>query len=164
MKALPALALLASMAALASCTAREPATPAPATPTPPPSATAAQSLTAAPAGQGRTRIDSQGAVVVEVTPLDITDENELRFQVQMDTHSVDLSMDLSALADLETDLGAHVPAVSWDGPAGGHHVSGTLVFPAQVDGQSILAGARQLILVLRSIDSIERRLVWELGP
>lgn len=158
MKARPALALLASMTALASCTAQEPAMAGPVTPTPPPSATPTQER------QDQTQIDSQGAVVVEVTPLDLDDEDELRFQVQMDTHSVDLSMDLSALAELQTDLGAHVPAVSWDGPAGGHHVSGTLVFPAQVNGWSILAGARQLILVLRGIDSIERRFVWELEP
>lgn len=164
MKAQPALALLAAVAALASCTAQEAATPGPATPTLPPSATAVQSVTAAPVGQGQARIDSQGAVVVEVTPIDLDAGNELRFQVQLNTHSVDLSMDLSALAELETDLGGRVPAVSWDGPAGGHHVSGTLVFPAQVDGQWILAGARQLTLVLRSIDSIERRFVWELEP
>lgn len=157
MKARPALALLAAVTALASCTAQGPATPGPATPTRPPSATPAQER------QDQTQIDSQGAVVVEVTPLDIAAENELRFQVRMDTHSVDLSMDLSAMATLETDLGAHLQAVQWDGPAGGHHVFGTLVFPAQLNGQSILAGARQLILVLGGIDSIERRFVWELG-
>ena len=164
MKARPALALLAAVAALASCTAEGPATPGPATPTPPPSATAAQSVTTAQEGQDQTRIDSQGAVVVEVTPIDLDAGNELRFQVQMNTHSVDLSMDLSVLAELETNLGVRVSAISWDGPAGGHHVSGTLVFPAQVNGQSTLAGARQLTLVLRSIDSIERRFVWELEP
>ncbi len=158
MKARPALALLAAAAALASCTAQRPAAPGPATPTPPPSATAAEER------QVQTRIDSQGAVVVEVTPLDFGDEDELRFQVLMNTHSVDLSMDISALSSLETELGVRVPAVSWDGPAGGHHISGILVFPAQVDGQSILAGARQLILVLRNIDAIDRTFVWELEP
>ncbi|MGH2607263.1 MAG: hypothetical protein ACRDG5_11795 [Anaerolineales bacterium] len=157
MRTWTSLTLFAALAALASCTAKGPATPEPATPTPPPSATPAQQR------EDLTRTDSQGSVIVEITPIDLAAENELRFLVQMDTHSVDLSMDLSALAELETDLGAHLQAVSWDAPAGGHHVSGTLAFPAQLNGQSILAGARQLVLVLRGIDSTERRFVWELN-
>jgi len=62
--------------------------------------------TAQTAVEGITRTDQQGAVVVEVTPLDLDQPGQtLDFQVSMNTHSVDLSMDLGALATLATDTG-----------------------------------------------------------
>lgn len=46
-----------------------------------------------------TMTDEQGAVRVSVTPLNLdeTDKENLAFEVAMDTHSVDLSMDLATL-------------------------------------------------------------------
>jgi hypothetical protein len=151
-----ALALVSSVLAACASTPPMPLSAEP-TRTPPPSATPAQA-------EDMTRVDSQGAVVVAVTPIDLADEINLRFEVQMDTHSVDLSMDLAPRAELLTNLGASIPAVSWDGQLGGHHVSGTLTFPAQQAGDLILAGARQIVLVLQGIDVSERRFVWELTP
>ena len=158
MKQRAALALAVVSSVFAAC-ASTPAVPASVQPTktPPPSATPAEA-------EDMTRVDSQGAVVVAVTPIDLADETRLRFEVQMDTHSVDLSMDLALRAELRTNLGASVPAVSWDGQLGGHHVSGTLIFPAQQAGGLVLAGASQIVLVLQGIDSAERRFVWELTP
>lgn len=51
-----------------------------------------------------TRTDEQGAVVIEVTPLNLDSATDtLEFDVSMNTHSVDLSMDLAQLATLTTD-------------------------------------------------------------
>jgi len=48
-----------------------------------------------------TRLDEQGAVVFEVTPLNLgTPAETLEFDVAMNTHSVDLSMDLAGLSTL----------------------------------------------------------------
>lgn len=67
------------------------------------------------------RLDEQGAVSVMITPLNQNNAYEtIDFQVAMNTHSVDLSMDLAALATLSTDTGYTVQAVLWEAPAGGH--------------------------------------------
>lgn len=109
------------------------------------------------------REDNQGAVTVEVIPLNLdTPGDTLDFEVAMNTHSVDLSMDLAALATLEADTGLSVVPATWDGPRGGHHVSGTLSFPASVDGEPLLEGARKLTLTIRDVDAPERVFVWEL--
>src|SRR5574339_145570 len=91
------------------------------------------------------RLDEQGAVVFEVTPLNLgTPAATLEFQVSMNTHSVDLSMDLAVLSTLSTDTGISIPASKWDAIPGGHHVSGTLIFPSAQNGKSILEGTSKL--------------------
>jgi len=110
-----------------------------------------------------TRTDQQGAVVMEVTPLNLgTPAPELAFEVAMNTHSVDLSMDLAILATLTTDAGATVPASLWDAPRGGHHVEGKLIFPATNDGKSILEGVSKLTLTILNVDAPSRVFEWEL--
>ena len=110
------------------------------------------------------RTDSQGAVTVVVTPLSLNAPGEtLDFEVAMDTHSVDLSMDLAALAALSADNGRTVQATGWDAPQGGHHVSGKLSFPASAAGVSVLEGAARLTLILRDVDVPQRVFVWELS-
>lgn len=117
------------------------------------------------ASQELTQIDEQGAVVVEVTPGNLDDPGEaLTFDVALNTHSVDLSMDLTQLATLTTDTGLRASAVSWDGMAGGHHVSGVLSFPTKVDEESLLEGATTLTLVIQNVDAAERAFTWNLNP
>lgn len=111
-----------------------------------------------------TRTDQQGAVTVEVTPLNLDNpSDQLEFDVVMDTHSVDLSMDLATLATLTTDTGVTIPATRWDAPRGGHHVEGKLIFPAAGhDGQSILDGAKKLTLTIVDVDAPSRVFDWSL--
>jgi hypothetical protein len=109
------------------------------------------------------RIDEQGAVVFEVTPLNLgTPADTLEFQVSMNTHSVDLSMDLAVLATLSTDTGVSLQALKWDAVPGGHHVSGTLIFPSTQDGKSILEGTSKLTLTIADVDAPSRVFDWEL--
>ncbi|HRQ41596.1 MAG TPA: hypothetical protein PLD25_27060 [Chloroflexota bacterium] len=110
-----------------------------------------------------TAVDEQGAVTVAVTPLDISGKTpSLDFEVTMDTHSVDLSMDLATLAILTTDNGRSVTATFWDAVPGGHHVSGVLSFPAKIEGTAVLEGASQLTLTIRNVDAPERVFTWAL--
>lgn len=109
------------------------------------------------------RIDEQGAVVFEVTPLNLgTPADTLEFNVAMNTHSVDLSMDLATLSTLSTDTGITVEAAKWDAVPGGHHVEGTLIFPSAQDGTSILEGASKLTLTIVDVDASSRIFEWEL--
>ena len=110
------------------------------------------------------RSDAQGAVTVNVTPLNLEDSGEtLDFKVSLETHSVDLSMDLAALATLSTDSGRSVQAIGWDAPRGGHHVEGTLSFPGTADSQSLLEGAAQVTLTIQDLDAPERVFTWEIS-
>jgi hypothetical protein len=109
------------------------------------------------------RLDEQGAVVFEVTPLNLdTPDDNLEFDVAMNTHSVDLSMDLAALSTLSTDTGVTIQASKWDAVPGGHHVSGTLIFPSAQEGKSILEGASKLTLTIVNVDAPSRVFGWEL--
>ena len=107
--------------------------------------------------------DSQGAVTVIVKPLDLNSSSDtLSFEVTLDTHSIDLSMDLAALATLTTNTGQSVQATLWDAPLGGHHVSGTLSFPASGEGKVLLDGASKLTLIIKDVDAAERVFAWDL--
>lgn len=126
---------------------------------PPP--TSAQQPTAA--SEDLTRTDSQGAVEVAVTPSNLDQPGEsLEFEVGLNTHSVDLSMDLASLATLTTDTGLSVQGSTWDAQRGGHHVGGKLDFPASVDGKSILEGAKKLTLTIKNVDAVQRVFTWDL--
>ena len=117
----------------------------------------------APQAGDLVRVDQQGAVSVEVTPPELSEvSEELEFEVALNTHSVDLSMDLATLSTLSTDTGLEVAATQWNAPRGGHHVSGTLSFPASQNGKSILAGARRVTLTIRDLDASTRTFAWDL--
>ncbi len=110
------------------------------------------------------RTDSQGAVTVKITPLNLDNSGDtLKFEVVLDTHSVELDMDLATLATLTTDSGLTLQPMLWDAPKGGHHAEGTLTFPSVQNGKSILDGAKQLTLTISSLDSATRAFTWDLN-
>ena len=143
----------------------------PALPTAPPTQSASIQLpqpTTAPVTQQAGRLlpeltDDQGMVVIAVQPLNVgSGEEWLEFNVSMNTHSVDLSMDLAALATLTTDNGLTVQAILWDAPRGGHHIKGTLVFPASLEGKSLFEGATTMIIIIKDVDAPVRIFTWDL--
>ncbi len=109
------------------------------------------------------RADQQGAVTVSLIPLNLSNPGEtLDFDVSLQTHSVNLSMDLAALSTLKTDTGVTVKATAWNGPKGGHHVEGKLTFPAKQDGKLVLEGAKTLTISIQNVDAAERIFSWEI--
>lgn len=110
-----------------------------------------------------TKVDDQGPVVVAVRPLDLSRASDvLEFEVSMDTHSVDLSMDLASLSSLTTDTGAQAQVLSWDGTPGGHHVRGKLIFYVMPNGKSMLEGATTLALTIIDVYAPRRTFEWTL--
>ena len=109
--------------------------------------------------------DDQGKVSVIAQPLNVgSGEEWLKFDLSMNTHSIDLSMDLATLATLTMNNGLYVQAILWDAPRGGHHITGMLVFPASLDGKSVLEGATRMTLVIEDIDVPVRMFTWDLSP
>jgi hypothetical protein len=112
--------------------------------------------------QIETQTNEQGAVTVAVTPLNLTSsDNTLDFEVKLDTHSVELDMDLAVLSTLTTNSGLEVKPIAWDGVPGGHHVSGKLSFPASVNGVRLTHETSSLVLTIRDVDAPERIFRWE---
>lgn len=110
------------------------------------------------------RSDEQGAVAITVTPVNLGLPGEtLIFEITLDTHSVDLNLDLGPLATLITDTGISVGAIAWDAPRGGHHVAGQLLFPAHVDGLSLIERAKTLTLVITDVEATVRTFTWDLS-
>jgi len=116
-----------------------------------------------PSNDTTMRIDQQGAIIVEITPLNLDAPTDtFEFDVVLTTHSIDLSMDLATLSTLTTDTGVSVVATLWEAPLGGHHVEGKLIFPATKDGNSILEGATTLTLTITDLDTPSRIFEWKL--
>jgi len=161
MKGLHPSVLIALALLLSACSPLSSRQAAVATAVPPMQALPAGVDPFAPPAGDLVRLDQQGAVMVEVTPLNLgRAANQIEFSVAMNTHSVDLSMDLAALATLTTDTGISEQAASWDGPRGGHHVVGTLVFAGTAQGRSILYGASKLTLTIVDVDAAARTFEW----
>lgn len=158
---LPALLTLSIV--LAACSA----TSAPLPPStaaqedPQPDSVSAES--SSPSNDSTTRTDQQGAIIFEITPLNLDAPTDtLEFDVVLTTHSIDLSMDLATTSTITTDTDVSVDATLWDAPLGGHHVEGKLIFPATKDGKLILEGATKLTLTILNVDAPTRIFEWEL--
>lgn len=138
----------------------------PAAPTPVPAPVQSTSAATKPVitGTDLARSDAQGAVTVSVTPLNLSvlSDDQLEFDIALETHSVDLSMDLATLSTLTTDTGLTIQATIWDAPRGGHHVQGKLIFPATQDGKPILEGTHKLTLTITNVDAPTRVFEWQL--
>lgn len=76
-----------------------------------------------------TKSNEGGGVTVEVTPSVLEVGKPIAFDIAMNTHSVDLSDDMTKIVILRDDAGKEYPPTAWEGPGGGgHHRSGTLKF------------------------------------
>jgi hypothetical protein len=105
--------------------------------------------------------DSQGAVDVVITPLNLSRPGDtIDFEVTLDTHSLDLSMDLAELAFLSAGTSWSASASSWDAPLGGHHVRGILSFPVSENWDQLLEEAGEFKLVISNLDAPQRDFVW----
>ena len=88
--------------------------------------------------------------------------DRLFFDVILDTHSIDLSMDLVQLATLTTDSGTTNQALNWDAPRGGHHVTGKLSFSTSLNGTKVIEGAKSFCIKISNLDVPTRQFLWSL--
>lgn len=101
--------------------------------------------------------NSEGAVEIEVTPTNVTKgSSQWRFDIVLNTHSIELDQDMTKVALLEDDQGNVYLPTAWEGaPPGGHHREGTLIFAP------IKPKPKTITLVLKDIGGVsERILSW----
>jgi hypothetical protein len=94
-----------------------------------------------PPGDLAMRTIVAGAVTVDIDPVRI-DEDGAVFDIALETHSVELEMDLAHVASLTVD-GKEWGQATWDGdPPSGHHREGSLSFEPAGSAR----GAARLVL------------------
>ena len=106
-----------------------------------------------------TRSSSDQGVTVKVTPKLIGSTDKLwEFTIVLDSHSADLSDDLTQSASLTTTDGRTLKPVSWTGAAaGGHHREGVLAFEVPAPRPSTIE-----LRIARQGESAPRTFRWQL--
>jgi hypothetical protein len=104
-----------------------------------------------------TKSSKANRVQVEVKPVQLATGKPANFEVRMNTHSVGLDQDLTAVSVLKDDHGREYQPAKWQGsPPGGHHRSGVLAFPP------LEGNPKSVTLIIRTIaDVTERSFKWQ---
>jgi len=116
-------------------------------------------LTQSPVGGNwESKIDTQGAITVKVTPAELSPEaTEWKFDVGLNTHSVELNQDMTKNAVLIDSYGKEYRPLGWEGaPPEGHHREGFLIF------KSITPTPKFVELRILNIDAPVRSFVWDI--
>jgi len=105
-----------------------------------------------------TKTEEQASVTVVVTPLDLSpNSKEWKFDIGMNTHSVELDQDMIKIAVLIDDQGKEYKPLRWEGAeAGGHHREGVLIF------NQVILTPKSVELKISNIGDVVRSFVWEL--
>lgn len=108
---------------------------------------------------GLTRTISGGGVTVKATYLNPQGTEDARFQVVLDTHSVNLDgYDLKAISVLRDDSGKTYEPTGAENKGSGHHREVTVVFPRPS------ADVKRLQLVIKDVGGVKERVFrWELS-
>lgn len=101
---------------------------------------------------------SGGGVTAKVTLLTTKGNDEVRFQLVLDTHSVNLDeYDLKSIVVLRDEAGRSYAPLAVEATGGGHHRQATLVFPKAA------RDAKRVELVIKDVAGIkERTFRWDL--
>lgn len=104
-----------------------------------------------------TKTEEQESVTVVVTPLDLSpNSKEWKFDVGMNTHSVELDQDMIKIAVLVDDKGKEYKPLRWEGAeAGGHHREGMLIF------NQITPSPKSVELKISGIGGVVRIFKWD---
>ena len=102
------------------------------------------------------KTDNQAAVSITIAPIDISSHSkEWKFDIVMDTHSVELDQDMTKSAVLIDDKGKEYKPLRWEGPVGGHHREGVLTFAW------ITPTPKSIELKITGIADVVRSFVWQ---
>ena len=85
-----------------------------------------------------------------------TEASQWKFDIVMDTHSVELSQNMAKSAVLIDDHGKEYKPFNWEGPTGGHHREGVLIF------NQITPTPESIKLKISGIGDVIRSFDWQL--
>ncbi len=106
-----------------------------------------------------TKSSSGGSVTVDVKPTALQVGQPIVFDIALNTHSVDLSDDLTKIAILRDDTGGEYKPTAWEGAGpGGHHREGALKFAA------LTRKPKYVELVIKGLATVPERVFrWDLS-
>lgn len=114
------------------------------------------SVTSSTEQKWETKTDEQANVTVVVTPLDLSPQSsQWKFDIGMNTHSVELDQEMTKSVILIDDQGKEYKPTGWEGPVGGHHREGVLTFNA------ITPTPKSVELRISNIGDVVRVLSWQ---
>lgn len=107
---------------------------------------------------------NEGSVEVAVTPINMSPESRnWSFEVILNTHSAELSEDMTSVSKLIFDTGETTAPLSWEGnPPGGHHRSGILTFDVLTFSKPSPATSKVTLKILKIGGVPERKFQWSL--
>ncbi len=99
-----------------------------------------------------------GGVTAKVTYLNPNSVDDPRFQVVLDTHSVNLdTYELKTIVVLRDDIGKSYGPTAVENKGGGHHLETFVSFP------KLSPGTKRMEVVIKDIAGVkERTFVWNL--
>lgn len=75
-------------------------------------------------------IKKADGVTIKAKPVEFGFDKPVKFKIVFETHSGSLDFDLTNISFLKDGAGNSYEPLNWEGPPpGGHHISGTLIFP-----------------------------------
>lgn len=102
------------------------------------------------------KMDDQASVTITVAPIDVSPQaQEWGFDISMNTHSVELDQDMLQSTVLIDDQGRKYKPLSWEGPIGGHHRQGVLIF------KQIIPIPKTIELKISNVGGVIRSFVWQ---
>lgn len=110
-------------------------------------------------GTWESKVSAEGEVTVKITPLELSSKaSEWRFEVGINTHSLELSQNLVDVAVLVDGQGKEYRPINWQGPGpGGHHREGILTF------KPIVPTPKSVELKILNIGAPVRGFVWDIA-
>ena len=103
-----------------------------------------------------TKTDDQVSVTVVITPTDLSPQStEWKFDIGMNTHSVELDQDMMKSVVLIDDQGKEYKPLKWEGPVGGHHREGVLTF------NRIMPTPKSIEMKVSGIGDVVRSFTWQ---
>lgn len=109
-------------------------------------------------GKFTSQVNEEANVSIEVTPKVAEIGKDTQFQIAFNTHSVDLSFDVTKTVILVDDKGNNYTDSSWDGAGpGGHHRDGFLSF------NTPLKDTKYIELIIKDVAGVpERKFRWNI--
>lgn len=110
------------------------------------------------AGAYEHKSSDENNVRIEIIPEQLGPGRQAKFNIKMNTHSVELNQDMAAAAILKDDQGRKYRPLNWNGsPPGGHHRSGVLEFP--IIGEK----AKSVTLYIKDVADVPERIFeWKI--
>ena len=103
------------------------------------------------------KVNNENGLSIEAKPVNFSFGEPAEFEISFETHQGDLNFDLTEQSVLIDGKGNEYLPLEWRGGAGGHHLTGILVFPP------ILKETEKIKIIINNVYGAKERVFeWDL--